>query len=337
MASLKYYVADFNGVLFDLKKRLGDKLTTPRESDIWVFWQDVLGSFKDLLNTSKTLGVAKPTYTVQHGRAATLDYDKPNAFPLISDKYLCWGTADYERMARLGYKERTSIVGCPLNSLIAPRVPHKEKVVLFVPVNTGKEEPENIAAYYELLKLRYHKAQMSVLNAKDTLKDKWGMDKKVNVSFNTLAQGFDVVAKLLPWHDKALYHGSTLLGYQDLRKNNELVFDLLRNVDLVVGIDEGCTEIYAYALDVPVIIVEGFQYRQHKSDGRAFELSPVYKTDAATHVPLSDLAKAVEYALEHPEHKRDERKRVAEAELGLSYGDATANILKAIKTDLASK
>ncbi len=326
-----------NGILTDFKAKVADKLTTPRDADVWVFWQDVLGSFKDLLKTSQDLGVAKPTYTVQHGRAATLDYDKPNAFPLLSDRYLCWGTSDFERMSRLGYTDRTTIVGCPLNALIRPKVEHKEKIVLFVPVNTGKEEPENIAAYYELLKLRYNKAQVKLLQNKDVLKDKWGFDKQVKVSFATLAQGFDVVAKLLPWHDKALYHGSTLLGYQDLRKNNELIFNLLRNVDLVVGIDEGCTEIYAYANDVPVIIVDGFKYRQHKPDGRNYETTDIYRTDAATHVTLDKLAAAVDYALAHPEHKREERRRVSEAELGISYGDATANILKVIRKDFSCK
>lgn len=326
-----------NGVLSDLKQRVSDKLTNPRDADVWIFWQDVLGSFKDLLKTSQDLGIAKPTYTVQHGRAATLDYDKPNSFPLISDKYLCWGQADYDRLTRLGYKDKARIVGCPLNSLIRPKVPHAEKVVLFVPVNTGKEEPENIAAYYELMKLRYAKAQATVLAHKDELKDKWGFGKQVKVSFNTLAQGFDVVAKLLPWHDKSLYHGATCLGYQDLKKNNELIFNLLRNVDLVVGIDEGCTEIYAYANDVPVIIVDGFQYRQHKEDGRKYETSDIYRTNAAVHTDLAGLGAAIDYALAHPEHKRAERKSVAERELGLSYGDATSNILKVIRQDLSSK
>lgn len=333
---MKWYISDMNGILSDLKSRLTDKLATPRDADVWVFWQDVLGSFKDVLKTAQDLGVAKPTYTVQHGRGATFDYDKPNSFPLISDRYLCWGSSDFERMSRLGYADRTTIVGCPLNSLIKPKVAHKEKVVLFVPVNTGKEEPENIAAYYELLKLKYAKAQAKVLQHKDALKDKWGWNKKINVPFNDLIDGFDVVAKLLPWHDKALYHGSTLLGYQDLKKNNELVFQLLRNVDVVVGIDEGCTEVYAYAHDVPVIIVDGFQYRQHKMDGRSFELSDIHRTDAAVHVSLENLGEAIEYALAHPEHKRAERARVAEAELGISYGDATANILKSIKKDMSN-
>lgn len=334
MSSLRFYCSDFNGILTDVKAKIGDKLATPRDADAWIIWQDVLGSFKDLIKTSQDLGIAKPVYTVQHGRAATLDYDKPNAFPLISNKYLCWGEADKARMTKLGYGDKTEIVGCPLNSLIKPKVKHKEKVVLFVPVNTGKEEPENIAAYYELLKLRYHKAQQTVINNKGPLKDKWGFEKRKNVSFNELAQGFDVVAKLLPRHDKNLYHGSTITGYQDLRKNNELIFELLRNVDLVVGLDEGCTEVYAYANDVPVIIVDGFQYRQHKSDGKKFETMDIYRTDAATHVSLEELGAAVDFALQHPEHKREERRRVSEAELGLSYGDASANILKVVKNDL---
>ncbi len=323
-----------NGVLTDLKAKVVDKLASPRDADVFIFWQDVLGSFRDLLKTMQDLGVAKPTYTVQHGRGATYDYDKPNGFPLISNRFLCWGVSDFERMSRLGYGDRTTIVGCPLNSLIKPKVTHKEKVVLFVPVNTGKEEPENIAAYYELLKHRYDKAQKTVIENKDALKNQWGFDKQVKVSFNTLAKGFDVVAKLLPWHDKSLYHGSTCIGYQDLRKNNELIFNLLANVDCVVGIDEGCTEIYAYANDVPVVIVDGFKYRQHGPDGKAYVVSDPYKTDAAVHTDLAGLAEAVEYALAHPEHKRAERKSVAERELGLSYGDATANILKVIRNDL---
>src|SRR5438067_2389377 len=227
---MKWYVADFNGVLTDLQKKLAGHLATPKDADVWVVWQDCQGSYKDLIQTAKKLGVSKPTYVVQHGRRATYDYGPPNSFEFNADKYLCWGTNDYNNMVKLGYGNRTHVVGCPLNSLIKPKVVHKEKVVLFVPVNTGKEEPENIAVYYELLKLRYHKAQKAVLHSKDVLKDKWGFNNKINVTFNELAQGFDVIAKLLPWHDKSLYHGSVLTGYQDQRKNNELVFELLQNV-----------------------------------------------------------------------------------------------------------
>jgi hypothetical protein len=327
------YVGDFNGVLNDLKQRVN--LATPRNADVWTVFQDCQGSYRDLIYTAKQLGICPPTYVVQHGRNASYDYGPPNSFQFNADKFLCWGKKDYEHMASLGFASRTHIVGCPLNVLIKPRTGHKEKVVLFVPVNTGKEEPENIAVYYELLKLKYHKASVKVLSAKEMLKNKWGINNKLNVPFNALAEDMDVVAKLLPWHDKALYHGSTILGYQDMPDNNKKVFSLLQNVDLVVGLDEGCTEIYAYGHDVPVVIVKGFKYRQHRDDGKQVkyvECDP-YKTGAAPHVDIEDLADMVEYCLENPDYYRVERARVAEEELGLSYGNATDNILKVIKND----
>src|SRR5437762_5449070 len=175
---MKYYVSSFNGILDDFKELVKPHLTTPREADAWVWWQDVQGSYGDLIKACKKAGYYKPTFTVQHGRAATLDYGPPNNFPFLSDYFLTWGKSDYDRMVSLGYGNRTHIVGCPLNTHIKPKVPHSEKVILFVPVNTGKEEPENIATYYELLKLKYSKAQIKVLDNSLRLKDNW------NTSFN---------------------------------------------------------------------------------------------------------------------------------------------------------
>lgn len=330
---MRWYLGDHNGILSQLRERVKDKIATPRDADVWVVFQDVLGSYADLIKTAKKLGVCPPVYTIQHGRGSTTDYDKPNSFPLSADKYLCWGQSDYDRLARLGYKDKAVIVGCPLNTQIQPKVPHKEKTILFIPVNTGKEEPENLAVYYELLRIKYKTAQVVVLENRDQLKDHWGFDEKNKVSFNELTAGFDVVAKLLPWHDKALYHGSTILGYQDMERNNRLVFNLLRNVDLVVGMDEGTTEIFAYGHDVPVIIVDGFKYRQFKPNDKDFELVEPYVTEAATHVTMDKLGEAIQYAFDHPEHKRSERQSVAERELGISYGDATQNVLNLIKAD----
>src|SRR5258708_2247812 len=161
MPSLKYYVGDWNGILTELKTKV--QLATPRDADVWCVYQDCQGSYADILKTQKLLGYNKRTYCVQHGRAATLDYGEPNCFTGYADTYLCWGQADYARMVSLGLGDKTKIVGCPLNKHIKPKVQHKEKVVLFVPVNTGKEEPENIAIYYELMKIKYEKAKIKVL------------------------------------------------------------------------------------------------------------------------------------------------------------------------------
>lgn len=329
---MKIYCADFNRINTDLRKKIGSAhLTNPRDADAWVVWQDCQGSFADLVATSKKLGVGKPTFVVQHGRAATSDYDKPNSFPFVSDYFLCWGSTDYQRMSALGYGSRTEIVGCPLNLLIKPKVVHKEKVILFVPVNTGKEEPENIAVYNELLKYKYHKAQDLILKDSSHLKEKW--DLTPNNSFIN----FDVVAKLLPWHDKRFYHGNTISGSQYQGKNNELIFELLRNVDLVVGLDEGCTEIFAMANDVPVIVVNGFKYRQYKEDGKTYETTGVYETPGATHCDLNNLTDWIDFYLKHPEYKREERRAVAEAEMGLSYGNPVDNIYKFVRNHVNLK
>ncbi len=333
MSSLRYYIADFNGILTDLKLKLHDKLTSPRDADVWIVWQDVLGSYSDLIQAAKKAGLNKRVYVVQHGGSSTSDYGPPNNFLLSADKYLCWGQSDYDRMVKLGYGERSEIIGCPLNNKIKPPVQHKEKVVLFVPVNTGKEEPENIATYYELLKLKYHKAQVKVLEHQPELKKHWGFEKRNVVKFNELAIDFDVVAKLLPWHDYHLYHGNTITGFQDDPKNNEKVFELLRNVDLVVGLDDGTTQAFAYGHNVPVITIDGFIYKQHDRDGRNPKDMETHKTKASVHVPLSDLQAAIQYELMNPKHFEERRKEVAELELGLSYGNAVDNIIRIVKRD----
>lgn len=322
-----WYVADFNGILKDLKTRIGPQyLTTPRNADCWVIWQDVLGSFGDLVRIAKQVGYNKPVFVVQHGRDATSDYDKPNSFPFTADYFLAWGQNDYKRMVRLGYGDRTKIVGCPLNTQIKPKVEHKEKIVLFVPVNTGKEEPENIAVYYELLKIKYSQAQIKVLSLKDSLKDKF------DLTSNKACEQFDVVAKLLPWHNKSMYHGNTLIGSQYSPKNNELIFNLLRNVDAVVGLDEGCTEIFAMAHDVPVIVVDGFQYRQHKPNGKDYAVTDIHRTKGAIHCDLNHLSQSLDLVLKEPGYMQQERAEVAEEEMGLSYGNPTENIYQFIRS-----
>jgi len=329
---MKWSIADFNGVLTDLKTKVGPQhLTTPRNCDAMVVWQDVSGSFGDLIKAMKYTGTSKPTFVVQHGRGATTDYDKPNSYPFSSDYFLCWGTSDFDRMCRLGYSTNTVIVGCPLNTHIKPKVPHKEKVVLFVPVNTGKEEPENIAVYYELLKMKYDKARMKVQTLQSSLKEKWSVSDKPNVPFNALAEDFDVVAKLLPWHDAKLYHGNTVLGTQYSSKNNELIFNLLRNVDLVVGLDEGCTEIFAMAHDVPVVIVDGFRYANYLKNGYSFEKTGVLQTKGATHCTIDTLRETIEAELANPDRLKKERAEVAEVEMGISYGNPTENIYKFVR------
>jgi hypothetical protein len=321
---MKYYVSDWNNVLSDVKSKV--ETVDPIDADALVLWQDVRFSFKDLAESTKKL-TNKPVYVVQHGRAASRDYDKPNSFPLIADKFLAWGDADKERMERLGYGTRTEVVGCPLNRYIRPKVAHPEKNVLFIPINTDHEEPENLLVYYELLKLKYGTAQNNLQLLKPKLRDKWELDGQKNVPFHRLTYT-NVIAKLLPRHDRNLYHGDVVMSLPSDPKHMELLFNLLANVDCVVTLDESTTEAVAMAMDVPVVCVDIYKYKT--LGGQPYDGINLIKTNGAVHCELQDVQDAVMECLQHPDWKREERAQVAAYELSTQKGDVTQNILKAI-------
>src|SRR6185295_2666622 len=100
-------------------------------------------------------------------------------------------------------------------------------------------------------------------------------------------------------------------GYQDSVRNNKALFELLRNVDLVVGLDEGTSELFALAHDVPVIVVDGFDYRW--KEGRT--VVPV--TPGFHHCSIQELPSAIEWFLEHPEDLKAERLETAENEMSV--------------------
>lgn len=300
---MKIYVASHNGVLDEYKRQI--EYAPPLDADKLVIWQDCEKSFRELTEMCRRV-FPKPIYTMQHGVRASRDYDKPLYKKFNSDMFLAWGRWDYDNMRRQGFP--ATIVGCPLNPYVKPRVPHKEKVVLFIPVSTGKEEPDNLLIYAELQKLKLAQLQKGLRAKYEALRGGWNVEE---VTKGKLSDNFTLLAKVLPWHDRKFYTDGSLIGYQDSERNNLLLFDLLRNVDVVVGLDEGTTELFAVAHDVPVIVVKGFEYRW--TAGKTY----VTPSNAVTHVKLKDLNSAVEHALEHPEYLRKERAAKAENEMSL--------------------
>jgi hypothetical protein len=298
---MKTYVSSYNGVLDEYKAQV--EFASPLDADKIVMWQDCAGSWAQLAKHCKRF-FPKPIYVMQHGRRASRDYDKPLSKPFLGDTFLAWGHWDQQNMTRLGHD--SIITGCPLNSWIKPKVAHKEKVILFVPVNTGKEEPDNIRAYNELLKIKLDVINCNLTAKYDDYRGAWS-----GLTRNQLADNFTVITKVLPWHDHKMYTEGIVKGNQDSARNNKLIFDLLRNVDVVVGLDEGTTELFALAHDVPVIVVDGFQYRW--VEGR----TEVPRTPGIVHVPLAGLRGAVEDALAHPEKLQYERQQTAENEMSI--------------------
>lgn len=301
---MKTYVASYNGMLEEYKGQV--QYAAPLDADALVVWQDCEGSFKELVKSCKTF-FPKPVYVMQHGRRASCDYGLPLQKPFQSDMFLAWGKWDYDNARALGM--RTEIVGCPLNAWIKPRIPHKEKCVLFLPVNTGKEEPDNIAVYCELQKMKLTRMQKGLADNYDDLRSKW--DSK-SINKHTLSDNFTVLAANLPWHDQKFYTEGVFKCYQDSVKNNTLLFDLFRNVDVVVSTDEGTAALFAIAHDVPVVVVDGFEYRWTKARVQ------VPNTPGFTHCKLEDLQEVINKELAFPERLKAERLKTAENEMSIS-------------------
>lgn len=316
---MKIFVSSYNGVLDEYKRQID--YAPPRDADKMVMWQACEGSWGLLAETCKKF-FPKPLYVMQHGRRASRDYYKPCEKPFNEDVFLAWGKWDAENVRALGHK--AEIVGCPLNPWIKPKIAHKEKVILFVPVNTGKEEPDNIRVYTELLKMKLGKVQEGLDARYDDLRRQWNSE---GITKHTLSDNWTILTKVLPWHDQKFYTEGVIKGMQDAESNNKLIFDILRNVDLVVGLDEGTTELFALAHDVPVIVVDGFKYKWTQGE---FVQPP---TPGFRHCKLEDLAKNVEDYLAHPEKDRKERLATAENEMSIqSIKDPVAEIHKIVGT-----
>jgi len=309
---MKVHFSDWNNVLQDCVKIAGN--CDPLDADALVLFNDVRGSYKDIAEVAKKAG--KKVYVVQHGRAATRDYKQ---FPLIADKFLAWGKADLERMTQLGYGDRTEIVGCPITSRILKPRPHDGKYVVFIPINTNKEEPENLQVYYKLLELKYQSAGLKLANLQRVLAEKWEKGKQ----FKDISD-INVVAKLLPRHEQQLYHGDTFVSNPDDPRHSEYLFEILSMADCVVTLDESSTEILVMAADIPVVCCDIFEYRDFMKG------IDKITTDGVYHCDLESLNTTVKTALRTPAHKQKERAAIVEHELSVSLGDATQNILRAI-------
>jgi hypothetical protein len=302
---MKIYAASYNGILDEYKAQI--EYASPLDADKIVTWQDCAGGFKEMIGMSRKF-FPKPVYTVQHGRRASRDYGLPLKKTFQSDKFLAWGKWDYDNMTALGYP--VEIVGCPLNTWIKPKVAHKEKVILFLPVNSGKEEPDNITVYCELLKMKLSKVQQGVITNYDVLKKQWDNEK---ITKHTLSDNFTVLAANLPWHDRKFYTEGVVKCYQDSAKSQRTLFEMIRNADVVVSTDEGTAALFAVAHDVPVVVVDGFNYKWKECDVEI----PVTQTPGMNHCRLEELQDVIEWTLANPDALKAERLQIAENEMSL--------------------
>lgn len=333
---MKIYLRDFNGVLQSLRET--DEFTIvddPRNADTLVLWQDVRGDMLELCKINKQY-LHKPVVVVQHGRGATRDYLSPNSFPMHADAFCCWGEAEQERLERAGWGDRAVVTGSPLINKLTMRARHEGKNIVFVPIITQHEEPENVMAYWKLKEVEMSKARKFLEKHKPALKTNWhawlvdrnGVSEKT-IPYHIINKNWRLIAKVTGIHDKRLYLGDVVKSLQINKTHVEDCVKLLTMTDCVVGIEEGTFQLLAMAMDIPCVMVEGFQYSLY--GGIDYSSVEWIKTDAVDYANLDSLEEKIDYALSHPDHLRAKRAKVVAREFGSFACDPITNICNVIK------
>ena len=335
---MKLYISDFNGVLTDIRQHyeeLDQVIYDPREADIWVLWQDVRREMAELCQINAEY-MRKPVVVIQHGRGATRDYLPPNNFKMYATKFCCWGEKERERLIKAGYGDRAVITGSPLIKKIKPRQEHEGKNIVFCPVITQHEEPENIITYWELKKIEYSRAQELLRSNLDKLKsgwDAWNVNPNAvtdgSIPYYNINRNWRVIAKITGIHDKALYHGDVLDTLQNNKEHIRDSIKLLQHTDCVVGMEEGTFQLLAMAMGIPVVMVEGFKYTNY--GGIDYSQIEMIHTDAVRWTDLSNLEKVIDEELKSPDVLKVQREKVLKEEFGDLNSDPIQNIINVIE------
>lgn len=269
--TVKAYISDYNNILLELSRRV-ELVEDVRDADVIITWQDVRGAMKELAVMNKEL-MGKPLVVVQHGRGATRDYLPPNNFELLADKICVWGPAEAERLYKAKIaKDRVVVTGSPLTYYTRKAEPmgedgKKNKIILFMPVITSKEEPDNLKVFYKLKQIEYKYAFNRLEKFGKDLKTAWKawqIDETCatdsNIPYDLLRQDFFLMSKITPIHDKQLYHGPVVTTSVSHVAHLENTMKLLVNSSCVVSLEEGTAQLLCAALGTPCVNVEGFKY-----------------------------------------------------------------------------
>ena len=331
---MKVYLKDRNNILLRLKDKL-EVVEDAREADVLALWQDVRGDMTELCRIN-TEYMHKPVVVVQHGRGATNDYLPPNKFPMLATKFCCWGIKDYERLERAGYKDKAVITGSPLVDFLQPKLEHDGKNIVFCPIITMHEEPENIATHWTLKNIEIKKSIRKIEKHKNKLKDSWDAwvieptsATEGSIPYYNFNKEWRLIAKIVESHDKRLYFGDVVSTIPVNKTHLEDCVRILQMTDCVVGIEEGTFQLLAMAMDIPIVMVDGFKYTIYGDiDYSSVEM---IKTNGVRRVKLSEIEKTIDRELVNPNALKKERERVVKDELWDGEENPIDNIIKVIE------
>lgn len=134
------------------------------EADLLITWSDIPPTEKKQIEMAKELGIK--TIVIQHGRNATVDYDKDykdlnsgnTQSKFIGDMFLVWGDDDRQRLLNAGLEEsKIRVVGCPLIPVAIPKLEGKKYVVFLSHHDLRSDTEAYNQQIHELLLEKYQK------------------------------------------------------------------------------------------------------------------------------------------------------------------------------------
>lgn len=336
MEKIKIYLQDYNNVMSSLKEREEFEIVEDaRDCQCIVIWQDVRGALSELCEINKNY-MHKPVVVIQHGRAATNDYLPPNNFPMYADKFCCWGERELVRLDKAGYLDRAVVTGSPLVPFIKPKKEHDGKNIIFVPIVTSHEEPDNILAYWKLKQIEIAKSSQKLMKHYDALREGWHAwnveptsATEGSVPYYNFNKDWRLVAKITYLHDKRLYMGDVVQTLQANRTHIEDCMQLLSVSDCVVGVEEGTFQLLAMVMGIPCVMVDGFKYREF--GGIDYSNVDMVKTKSVRRVQLSEIEKTIDEELANPDALKEEREKCVREEFWDGKTDPIENIINVIK------
>jgi len=336
MKKIKVYLVDYNGIMEGLKKREEfEYVIDPRDADVLLLWQDIRADMLELCRINREY-MHKPLVVVQHGVGASRDYQPPESFELMADRFCCWGTHDWERLVKGGMSDKCVVTGSPLLKRLKPKEQHTDRNIVFSPIIAMHEEPANLITFYELKKIELDFAQQMMKKHKEQLRDDWN-PSIINPDFRgegtipyfEINKNWRLKSKLTNIHDRNLYWGSVTESYQSGTTHIEDCVKLLTQTDVVVGMVEGTLQLLAMAMDIPVVICDEWDFKTY--GGLDYSKSELIVTGASAYTNIKGLRKAIEKELANPGRLSEERKKVVKRELGDVTQDADDNIVKVVK------
>ena len=277
----KVFFRDLNQVLGDVLDDF-EVVEDYTQADAVVCWTDVDGECRDIILNANYLGI--PTLVMQHGLRASHEYAAPYNAPLLANKIMVWGPRDKERLILGGVDEgRILVTGTTLFNHLTPKKPHEGINVVFAPMRWEGDLKENHIVARRLKEI----------------------------------EGINVVTKLIDDMDPSEFE-NPIYSKRSISSHLEICASVLSTADVIVGINEGTFQLFAYTLGIPVLVVD--LWKPKLFDNRLFysEISSFF-SPACQRTSLEDLDQSIKDAIADPEKFSPERKKTLFEYAGVGF------------------